>query len=70
MAESFWNRPVPERSSFGGVIVDEFVFGLTDHRGNTGFMTPEEYTIHGRGMGSGRGERYKKSEGKWRLIEG
>ncbi len=65
MAEQFFNGKVPERSDFGGVIVDEFVNGVTD-KGIWSFMTREEFTIHGKGLGPGKGYRYRKlRDGRW-----
>ncbi len=71
MREKFWLGLVPSKSDFGGTITDEFIDGATHPRGTWGFMTPAEHSIHGRGVGQGKGQRYRKQEdGRWLKVEG
>ena len=70
MAAKYWCGDVQPVSDFGSKITDEFIDGATT-TGPWGFMTPEEHAIHGRGLGQGRGQRYKKQEdGRWLKVEG
>ena len=65
-----WIGDVPSHSDFGGAIIDEFIDGRTT-LGPAAFMTPAEFKIYGRGLGTGFGQRYKKNEkGEWIKVEG
>jgi hypothetical protein len=58
------------KDDFGKVITDEFIDGST-RTGSWAIMSPMSHQMHGRGLGLGRGQRYKKQEdGKWLKVEG
>lgn len=65
-----WLGYVPKMDDFGSIIQDEFVDGKTK-MGPWATMSPESYKQHGVGLGTGKGQRYKKSEsGDFEKTEG
>jgi hypothetical protein len=65
-----WHGPVPEYDDFGDRIMMEMVDGAT-RQGPWAMMTPKSHKVHGRGLGIGKGQRYKKQpDGKWLKVEG
>lgn len=52
-------------------ITDEFVDGATRPNGRWAIMCPKCHTKYGVGLGTGRGQRFKKrSDGKFVKVEG
>jgi len=51
-------------------ITDCFIDGATIH-GPWANMHPDTHKTHGRGLGTGRGQKYKKQlDGRWLKVEG
>lgn len=66
----YWLSKVPDLDDLGNPIHDEFVDGATIY-GPWALMTPECHSAQGRGLGTGRGQRYKRQpDGRWLKIEG
>jgi hypothetical protein len=66
----YWTGPVGEKDDFGAPITDEFIDGAT-LQGPWAIMAPSTWKRHGRGLGSGRGQRYEKqTDGRWLKVEG
>jgi hypothetical protein len=58
------------KDDFGAPIIDEFIDGKT-RQGPWAIMAPASYRVLGKGVGMGRGQRYKKQEdGRWLKVEG
>lgn len=69
-AEKVWMGKVPDLDDFGGKIVDEFVDGRVI-TGPWATMNPAHHKMYGLGIGTGQGQRYKKSsDGRWIKVEG
>ena len=70
MSEREWVGPVPEKDDFGYTIGGVFIDGKLQ-RGPWAIMTPGNHRLHGVGLGTGRGQKYKKNpDGKWVKVEG
>jgi hypothetical protein len=70
MAERYWIGPVPDTDDFGLPITDTFVDGATVY-GPWGFMNPTSFMTKGRGLGTGRGQKYRKQpDGRWLKVGG
>ncbi len=66
----YWMGPVPTVDDFGYPVEKEFIDGATT-RGPGAIMTPARHTIYGRGLGTGRGQRYQlQADGRWLKVEG
>lgn len=68
---STWKGTYPNRCELNGeTIKDEFVDGAL-RNGVWGILCPECHKNFGVGLGTGRGQRYKKREdGKFVKVEG
>jgi hypothetical protein len=71
MKERFWVGDVPPSDDFGDEITDVFIDGKT-RRGPWAIMTPRSHKLHGMGLGTGYGQKYKqdKRTSKWVKIDG
>jgi len=66
----YWHGQIRHVDDFDQIITDTFIDGAT-LIGPWAIMTPESFSTYGRGLGTGRGQKYKKqSDGKWLKIEG
>jgi hypothetical protein len=66
--EKHWCGPVPGFDDFGYPIADTFVDGRTS-KGPWAIMAPKTHSIHGKGLGQGCGQMYRKQEdGRWLKI--
>jgi hypothetical protein len=66
----YWMGPVPKVDDFGIEIEGEFIDGAT-YAGPWAIMTPDSHSIYGRGIGQGRGQRYRRQvDGRWLKVEG
>ena len=75
LAPVYWLSPVPALDDFGNAVHDEFVDGATKGRagapGPWAIMSPSAYKAVGVGLGTGRGQRYRRqSDGRWKKVEG
>lgn len=69
-SKTYWLSPVGEVDDFGDRITDEIIDGVTN-LGPWALMTPKSFERYGRGLGTGRGQRYRRqSDGKWLKVEG
>ena len=60
-----WNSEVPIRCELcKGKITDEFIDGNTTY-GSWALMCPTCHWAYGKGLGTGRGQRYKKKGDVW-----
>jgi hypothetical protein len=64
-----WMGSVPKQDDYGQKIEDEFIDGKTKE-GPWAMMTPVSFAINGVGLGTGKGQRYKKEGSRWIKIEG
>lgn len=70
MKKVYWLGDVGETDDFGVKITDTIIDGAT-MMGPWALMTPKTFARYGRGLGLGRGQKYRKQEdGKWLKIEG
>lgn len=71
MQPTHWLSPVPDLDDFGNPIHDEFIDGATIH-GPWALMTPTAHAAFGRGLGLGKGQRYKLDNATklWTKVEG
>ena len=68
--DKYWMGSVGEEDDFGNPIKDEFIDGKT-RMGPWANMSPESFKQYGVGLGTGRGQKYKKQpDGKWKKIQG
>ena len=68
--ERYWVGEVNEHDDFEQVIGEEFIDGKT-LGGPWAIMTPASWAKHGVGkLGTGYGQRYKKTLGRWPKVEG
>ena len=68
--EKCWIGPIADKDDFHGPIADEFVDGVTQ-MGPWAIMNPYNHKKYGRGIGLGRGQRYRKQlDGRWLKVEG
>jgi hypothetical protein len=69
----YWMGDVGEKDDFGDPIKDEFIDGVTTD-GRWGIMSPHSFRNHGRGTGTGFGQRYKRviesDKPVWLKVEG
>jgi len=66
----YWSGTVNSEDAFGEPITNEFVDGATV-MGPWAMMSPASFKRMGRGVGTGKGQRYKKQEdGRWLKVEG
>lgn len=67
----YWIGIAPTKCDITGLpVIDTFIDGATIH-GPWGFMIPETHKTFGRGLGTGKGQRYEKqSDGRWIKTEG
>ena len=69
MAQSYWIGFNPLHCDLCQAdIVDEFIDGATA-MGPWGFMCPPCHRLHGRGLGTGRGQHYQRQEGTERFVK-
>ena len=65
-----WVGKPPEKCDIcSEPIKDVFIDGQTDW-GPWGNMCPECHALHGRGLGTGRGQKYEKQEDQWVKVAG
>jgi hypothetical protein len=70
MRKRYWMGYVPTQDDFGQPLGDEFIDGKTK-MGPWALMTPARWRTHGVGLGTGKGQWYRKQpDGKWLKIEG
>ncbi len=71
MQEVYWIGPLEERCQLGHEpIVDEFIDGKTV-MGPWAIMCPACHRLHGVGLGTGRGQRYRlQTDLRWKKVEG
>ena len=68
-SQKFWLGSVPSEDDFGDPITDEFIDGRTVS-GSWAFMTPRNHYDRGVGLGTGRGQLYKKQQdGRFLKVE-
>ena len=68
--DKFWMGDIGDKDDFGAPIKDEFIDCKTN-MGPWGIMSPESFKTYGVGLGTGRGQKYKKQpDGKWKKIQG
>lgn len=69
--EVFWCGPAPAKCDISGRdITNEFIDGATT-MGPWANMHPEAHQLYGRGLGTGKGQRYQKqADGRWKKVEG
>jgi hypothetical protein len=66
----YWIGDVGPKDDFGITIVDEFIDGKTS-LGPWAIMTLASWRRHGIGrLGTGYGQRYKKTDEGWLKVEG
>lgn len=66
----YWQSPVRERDDFDFYVGDEFIDGKTIY-GPWAIMTPHSFANHGVGLGTGKGQRYRKqSDGRFLKVAG
>lgn len=66
----YWTGNVNSTDDCGYDITDEFIDGKTT-LGPWAIMNPTSFKIHGIGLGTGLGQRYRKqADGKWLKVEG
>jgi hypothetical protein len=74
MARTHWDTKLPTEDCMGKPITDEFIDGvLIGFGGQTGWaiMTPETHHKYGVGLGTGKGQRYRKQpDGRFAKVEG
>lgn len=65
VTEKFWTGKVPNHDDFGSAIGGVFIDGATIH-GPWAIMNTISHKVHGRGLGTGLGQRYEYQEGgRW-----
>lgn len=69
--EIFWLSDIPSHCQVTRMeITDEFVDGRIPDN-SWALMHPQAHIFYGKGIGAGKGQRYKKREdGKWVKIDG
>lgn len=68
--KKYWIGDVSKTDDFGDPIKEVFIDGATVH-GPWAVMTPASHDYYGRGLGTGRGQKYmKQADGKWLKVEG
>ena len=66
----YWHGDIGKDDDFNDPITDTFIDGVTVH-GPWAIMTPASHERHGRGLGTGQGQKYKKqADGRWLKVEG
>jgi hypothetical protein len=69
-AKYWMGSRIGDRDDFDNPIKDQFIDGATRH-GPWGIMSPYSHRVHGIGLGTGRGQRYKRQkDGQWLKVEG
>jgi len=67
----YWCGPSPDKCQISNKpITDTFIDGATT-LGGWAIMHPDAYVQHGRGLGTGLGQRYERQpDGRWLKVEG
>jgi hypothetical protein len=66
----YWQGTVASHDDFGAAITATFIDGATA-MGPWAIMAPRSFRQYGRGLGTGRGQRYEKqADGRWLKVEG
>jgi hypothetical protein len=66
----YWKGTVSKIDDFGVFIGEEFIDGVT-WSGKWAIMTPRSWAINGLGkLGTGYGQRYRKTPEGWLKVEG
>jgi len=65
-----WHGHVPTHDDFDRLITDEFIDGVEKASMKWCYMTPASFKEYGVGLGTGKGQRYKKVNGDWVKVEG
>lgn len=68
--QRFWMGDVNGKDDFEKPITDEFVDGKTA-MGPWAIMSPASFSEFGLGLGTGRGQKYRRqADGRWLKVEG
>lgn len=69
-AKRYWTGRVADCDDFGDPVTDTFIDGATVF-GPWAIMSPKSHRANGRGLGTGRGQKYKRQDdGRWLKVEG
>jgi hypothetical protein len=69
-ALKMWLGERPKTDNFGDAVVKEFIDGRTKY-GPWAIMTVKSWRVHGVGkLGTGNGQKYRKTGENWYKVEG
>lgn len=69
-APVYWSGKIGPADDFKRTLFFEFIDGRT-RMGPWAIMSPRSFAQYGVGLGTGRGQRYKRQDdGRWLKVEG